>query len=177
MNYTDDIFGKALEDGLKEHGFYHKHDGNNIYSIASNNKPDRITTAKLIGSEPIIEKLHGSKNNTEIKAIGYFKFKLSHEGNDPNFYIFAFSNNPDKKAEFVIVPCNELKNRIPSRKCNTHKDEETELQLWLLPPENYIFETTHFGGEGEWYFIAGRMAENTNFDYTEFRNDWNRLFN
>jgi hypothetical protein len=173
MNCNDNIFGKALENGLKDRGFYHKHGANNIYSIASNNKPDRITTAKLIGSEPIIEKLHGSKNNTEIKAIGYFKFKLSPEGNDPNFYIFAFSNNPDKKVEFVIVPCNELKNRITSRKCNTDKDQETELQLWLLPP--YIFETTHFGGEGEWWFLAGRMAKNTIWDYTSFLNGWNRI--
>jgi hypothetical protein len=177
MNYTDDLFRKALEDGLKGHGLCYQHDADNIYSITSNIKPDRITTAKLISSEPIIEKLHGSKNNTEIKAIGFFRFKLSPEVIEPDFYIFAFKNIADNKVEFVIVPSDELRSRLNQRKCITDCNQETELQLWLLPPVNYIFETTYFGGEGIWWFISGRMAKNTIWDYTEFRNDWNRLFN
>lgn len=172
MNCNDDIYKKVLDDGLMEHGFYYHHDADNNYSIASNYKPGQITTAKLIGSEPIDERKHGTKNNTEIKAIGYFKFKLSPEGIEPNFYIFAFNNMADNKVEFVIVPTDVLTNRLNQRKCNTDKDQEPELQLWLLPPENYLFETTYFGGEGEWYFIAGRMAEKTVWDYTTFLNEW-----
>jgi len=174
MNYTDDIFGKALDDGLTEHGFYNQHDADNNYSIASNNKPDRITKAKLIGSEPIDKIKHGTKNNTEITAIGYFRFKLSPEVIEPNFYIFAFSNTADNKVEFVIVPTDELINRLNQRKCITDKDQETELLLWLLP-DALIFEVTFFGGEGLWWFIDGRMAKNTIWDYTIFRNHWNRF--
>ena len=174
MNSNDDIFRKALEDSLKEHGLSYQIDADNIYSIASKNKHDRLTTAKLIGSEPILEKLHGSKSNTEIKAIGYFRFELSPEGIEPNFYIFAFSNTADNKVEFVIVPTDELINRLNQRKCITDKDQETELLLWLLP-DALIFEVTFFGGEGLWWFIDGRMAKNTIWDYTIFRNHWNRF--
>ena len=173
MCYNDDIFRNALEDGLKEHGFYYKSDVDNIYSIAHKNKPDQITTVRLIGSEPIIEKVHGSKNNTEIKAIGYFRFNLS-QGIDPNFYIFAFINNPDKKVEFVIVPCNELKNRITSRKCITYNDQGTEMRFWLLP-DSYIFETTNIGAESDWWFVGGRMAIGTQKDFTQFLNQWHVL--
>lgn len=131
--------------------------------------------AFIIGSEPIKEKLHGSKNNTEIKAIGYFLFDLPLKEKELNFYIFAFNNRDDNNVEFVIVPTNELRNRLNQRKRITNNDQKTELKFWLLPPENYLFETTHFGAEGEWYFIAGRLAENTVWDYTEFRNDWDQL--
>jgi hypothetical protein len=170
MNCNDDIFRKALDDGLTEHGFYYQHDADNNYSIASNNKPDRITKAKLIGSEPIIEKLHGSKNNTEIKGIGYFRFKLSPEGIEPNLYIFAFNNEVDNKVEFVIVPSFELRNRLNQRKCITDCNQETELLIWLMP-DGYVFESC-FGGEGEWWFLAGRMAKHTQWDYTSYLNSW-----
>jgi hypothetical protein len=176
MNYNDDIFTKAFEGGLKEHDFSYKHDVDNTYLIACNNKPNRITTAKLICSEPINERKHGTNNNTEIKAIGYFKFILSPEFIEPNFYIFAFSNNQDNKVEFIIIPTEELKGRLNQRKCIADKNQETELKFWLLP-DNLLFETTNFGAEGEWWFIGGRMAKNTVWDYTEFLNCWDRLFN
>jgi hypothetical protein len=176
MNSVDKILRETFENTLAEQGNSYQHDADNNYSIASNNKHDRITTAKLIGSEPINERKHGTKNNTEIKAIGYFRFKLSPEGIEPNFYIFAFNNEVDNKVEFVIVPTDELRNRLNQRKCNTDKDQEIELLFWLMP-DGYVFEATYFGGEGEWYFIGGRMAENTVWDYTKFRNHWNRLFN
>lgn len=172
MNCNDDIFRKALDDGLMEHGFYYQRDADNNYSIASNNKPDSITTAKLIGSEPIDEKKHGSKNNTKIKAIGYFRFL--HEGIEPHFYVFAINNIVDNKVEFVIVPTDELKIRLASRKCITHKEQEKELLLWLLPDGN-VFESC-FGGEGEWWFLAGRMAKNTIWDYTSYFNKWDQTF-
>ena len=174
MNCNDDIYRKAFEDGLQEHQFYYQLDTNNIYSITSNIKPDRITTAKLICSKPINEKIHGSKNNTEIKANGYFLFDLSPGAMQPDFYTFAFFNAIDRKVEFVIVPTDEMKNRLSTRKCITDKNQKTELKFWLLP-DNLLFETTNFGAEGEWWFVGGRMAENTIWDYTIFLNCWENL--
>jgi len=171
MNCNNEIFRKTFEDTLDEQGYSYQYYADNIYFIAPNNIPDRITTAKLICSDPIIEKLHGSKNDNEIKTIGYFRFKFPIEGKVQDFYIFAFNNNHDKKVEFVIIPCSELKNRIALRKCITTNNQDIELRFWLLPEGN-VFDTTNFGAEGEWYFIAGRMAKNTILDYSEFLNKW-----
>lgn len=146
----------------------------NTFSLNLNEVRSREIKIRLIVSEPIIERIHGSKNNTKIKAIGFFKFKFSPEGLEPNFYAFAFTNTPDKKVEFVVIPCTELKNRLDLKKCNTNNDQKFELVLWILP-DDYIFETTHIGAEGEWWFIAGGMAKDTHWDYTKFRNSWDSL--
>lgn len=172
MNNTDEIFRKAFEYTLAEHGNSFQHNADNIYSIVRNNTPDRITTATLIISKPINERKHGTKNNTEIKAIGYFLFEFPTKGKEANLYIFAFSNWSDNRVEFVIVPFTELKNRLKHRNCITPNNQKTELLLWLLP-DGYVFEATYFGAEGEWYFIGGRMAKNTYLDYTTFLNNWN----
>lgn len=174
MNCNDEIFTKTFEDTLDEHGNSYQQYADNIYSIKPNNKPHQITTAKLIASEPIIEKLHGSINDTEIKAIGYFRFYLTHENLKPNIYIFTLFNPTDNKVEFVMIPFSELKSRLNQRKCITDKDQETEMRLWLLL-EGYVFDTTNFGAEGEWWFVGGRMARNTHLDYTSFLNNWNCL--
>jgi hypothetical protein len=73
-----------------------------------------------------------------------------------------------------MIPFSELKSRLNQRKCITGKDQETEMRLWLLP-DGYVFDTTNFGAEGEWWFVGGRMAKNTHLDYTEFLNRWNGL--
>ena len=173
MNCINEIFRKTFEDTLDEHGNSYQQYADNIYSIAPKNKPDRITIAKLIGSEPIDEKRHGTKNDTEIKAIGYFRFKLSSEGIEPNFYIFAFSDYSDHRVEFVIIPFSELKSRLNKRKCITDKDQDTELRFWLLS-DDLVFES-NFGAEGEFWFVNGRMAKNTVWDYTPYLNWWDSL--
>ena len=168
------IYQKELKRNLAEHGFTIHEELDNTFNLNLNEVNSREIKIRLIVSEPIIEKLHGSKNNSEIKAIGYFRFKLSLEGIEPYFYIFAFSNNPDDKVEFVIIPCSELKKRFSSRKYITKNDYEIELRLWLMP-DGYVFETTNFGAEGEYWFIGGRMADGTQWDYSEFLNNWNQL--
>ena len=175
MNSIVEIFRKTFADTLDEKGFAFQYDVDNmLYFITHNNTSDRITTAKLIVSELVIERIHGSKNNTDIKSIGYFNFQLPSEGKETDFYVFAFSNTPDKKVEFVVITCTELINRLDSKKCNTNSNQETELKFWLLP-DNLVFDTTNFGAEGEWWFVGGRMAENTNWDYTPFLNGWDQL--
>lgn len=171
MNCIDEIFIKAFINALVEQGLSYQVDSDNIYSIAPKNKHDQVRTAKLIGSTPIQKSKHGSKNNTEIHAIGYFRFILSPKGIEAKYYIFAFNSAVDNKVEFVIVPTAELRKRLESRKCNKDIYQETELKFWLLP-DGYIFDTTNFGAEGEWWFLAGRMAKNTIWDYTSFRNRW-----
>ena len=155
-------------------GFKIQDEGDNTFRLNLDEDGLKIITAKLIGSEPINERKHGTKNNTEIKAIGYFKFKLSPKGLEPNFYLFAFNNFLDNRVEFIIVSFTELKNKLNHRKCITGNDQETELLLWLMPDGN-VFEATNFGAEGEWFFLAGGMAQNTHWDFTKFRNAWDVL--
>ena len=46
-------------------------------------------------------------------------------------------------------------------------------------PDKHLYETTDISAEGEWYYLSkrvrGRMAEQTEWDYTEFLNDWHRF--
>ena len=40
---------------------------------------------------------------------------------------------------------------------------------------NLLFDGSELGGEGRYYYIDGRMAENTYRNYTEFLNNWKLL--
>ena len=159
---------------MAELGYTILQERDNTFSLNLNEVNSRQIKIRLIVSEPIIKRIHGSKNNTEIKSIGYFNFKLAPEAFEPNFYIFAFTNTRDNKVEFVVVPYPELKNRIVLKKCNTNYDQEIELKFWLLP-DNLVFDSSGLGAEGEYWFIGGRMAINTYSDFTSFLDGWNQL--
>jgi hypothetical protein len=180
MNSTIDNFRKAFEDYMVEHGATIQLDENEIYSIAQISMPERIVTLRLIGSQPIIEELHGSKNNTEIKAIGYFSFKWSTQDYEPNFYVFAFNNLTESKVEFAVIPYAKLKKRLELRNSFIVKDYWTELQFWLMPPENSLFDTTNIGAEGEYWLACGSKSKHMRVeytDYTEFLNGFDQLTN
>ena len=171
MDRTDKDFRTAFEIYLTKTGFTFHVGADNMYSITNIETPDRNVIAKLIGSVPIIEKLHGTKNNTEIKAIGYFKLKFPPDNQRPNFYIFAFSNINDSNIQFVIAPSNELADRFKKRNLHIDNDQRIEFKLWLLP-NNQVFDASNLGAEGEYWFIGGKMAENTIMDYTKYLNNW-----
>lgn len=174
MNCNDEIFTKAFEITLIEHGFsYQYNNADNTYAIIPTNEPDQITKVQLIGSEPNIHRIHGNKNNTDIKETGYFLFEFLIEGKEPDFYIFAFNNRYDNRVEFVIIPYNELKYRLTLRKCITRNYKKTELKFWLLS-DDLLFES-NFGAEGEFWFVDGRMAKDTVWDYTPYLNRWDGL--
>jgi hypothetical protein len=175
MNSTSENFRKAFESEMDEHGATFQLDENEIYSIALISMPERIITIRLICSGPIDERIHGSKNNTEIKAIGYFKFDWSPQDYNPNFYVFAFCNITENKVEFAVIPYTELKKRLELRKSFTINDHWEELQFWLMPPEDCLFETTNIGAEGEYWLASGSMSKYMQWDYTSFLNDWNSL--
>jgi len=174
MNPTVEKCLEAFEKELVEYDFISYYIKNHTYTICPKTKPDRIIAVKLIVTEPVNERMYGTKSNTPITAIGYFRFKFLLEEHAPDFYIFTFDNLSKDKIEFVIVPIRELKDRLNHRTNITAENEEKELLLWLLP-DGYVFEATNFGAEGEWWFLAGRMAESTIWDYTSFLNRWDKL--
>ena len=170
---TPNIYLEKYISKVVELGYTIRQERDNTFRLNLNEVNSRDIKIRLIVSEPI-ERRHGSANNTEIKAIGYFKYKILPEDREPDFYVFSFNNKSDNRIEFVIIPFNELKNRLDLSDCVMQNLQETELILWLLP-DDYLFEATQISIEGDWWFIAGRMAKNTHWDYTSFLNRWEVL--
>jgi len=77
--------------------------------------------------------------------------------------------------EFLIIPTVEIKRRLQSKNRTTNEDHEIELQFWLMA-DNFVFEIPKgISGEGEWWFINGRMAKKTDWDYSLFLNNWDGM--
>lgn len=103
----------------------------------------------------------GSKNNTPIRAIGVFDIDLS-TFLDTDQLTLLFPNKTDNRTEEIRISVSELKIRL--------KDYQQgyPLVFWLLP-NGQLYNTSGIGIEGEWYWIAGGMAKNTDLDFTLFR--------
>lgn len=168
------IYKERFISKLVELGFKIQDEGDNTFRLNLNKDGLNPITVKLIASEPISKRKHGSKNDIKIQAIGYFRFILSTECKEPNFYTFAFSNSTDRKIEFAIIQYEDLKNRLNARKRITRNNEESELKFWMMP-ERMVLETSCMGCEGEFWLVGGRMAENTDRDYTQYLNHWEQL--
>ena len=169
MKMTDDLYKNAFEKNLTEHGLNQTNNTDNICNLVCGNKPNQIT-AQFITSEPIDESIHGSHNGNKIQAIGYFRFTLPPPGvSKPYFFIFGFHNPQKDCIEFLIIPANELNRRLQSKDRTKNEENEIELQFWLME-DNFVFETKGISGEGEWWFINGRMGEQSILDYSKFLN-------
>ena len=136
------IYQKVLRRNLAEHGFTIHEQYDNTFSLNLNEVSSKEIKIRLIVSEPAIERIHGSKNNTEIKAIGFFKFRFSPEGLEPNFYVFAFNNTIENKVEFIIIPYGELISRLNARKRIINDHQEIDIVFWLMP-DKCLFDCIH----------------------------------
>ena len=137
----------------------------------------REITIEFIESEQIDELIHSSHNGNEIESIGVFRFIFPLAGNEPDFFIFSFTNPSRSKIEFIIIPSGELIKRL-RKKFVLAINQEIEIIFWLMP-DSCLFESTQTGVEWEWYYLSkginGRMADGTDWDYTEFHNNWDKL--
>jgi hypothetical protein len=167
-----------FENKLKELGFSYQCNTDGIYILYENNNTDHIVHTQLILSEPIDKVIHGSQNNNKIQALGFFKFQLPPIENETDLIIFAFQNISNPCFEFIIIPSKELRRRLVERDQISTDNQEVEIVFWLMP-DNHLYETTHIGVEAEWYFLSkgvnGRMADGTDWDYSEYLNNWNGL--
>ena len=102
-----------------------------------------------------------------------FDFKIAQDS-QTELYIFSFPNQIDNRTEYVIIPHNELFNRISLQNRYPITGNHVSLIFWLMP-NNHLFDTTNIGTEGEWFFIGGGMAEGTEMDYSQFLNNWDLL--
>jgi hypothetical protein len=134
-------------------------------------------TIEFTESEQIDKLIHRSHNGNEIQSIGVFRFVLPRVGKEPEFFIFSFSNSVGSKIEFIIIPSAVLLKRL-RMKFALADNQEIEIVFWLMP-DSCLYETTQIGAEFEWYYMSkginGRMADGTDWDYTEFLNHWSLL--
>ncbi|BBE17584.1 hypothetical protein AQPE_1740 [Aquipluma nitroreducens] len=55
-----------------------------------------------------------------------------------------------------------------------------EVTFWLMP-DDCLYDCTNISAEGEWFFLSkganGRMADDIDWNYTPFLNNWQLLVN
>lgn len=162
-----------LETELQKMGYTIVGKQNDLFSLSYNSDEQSPILVRVIHSPSRIKREYQSHNNSPVKAIGAFEFPISTEY-IPDFYIFTFINKSDGRPEFVIIETKELFRRFGLFNHGHISGDSVLLVLWLMQ-NNRLFDATHIGIEGEWYFMGGGMAKNTKMDFTSFWNNWNVL--
>lgn len=167
-----------FEKKLKELGFSFQCHTDDYYILSQNNDTDSIINTQLILSEPVDEVIHGSRNNNKIQAIGSFKFTFMIEGKEQDFLILAFPNPSNHCVEFILILKRELMKRLSKKNRISIDNREIEIVFWLMP-DNHLYDISGISRKGEWYFLSqsenGRMADGTDWDYSDCLNCWDRL--
>jgi hypothetical protein len=169
---------RQFESKLSELGFSFQAKPDDFYILSQINDVKRTITVRLICSELVNPLIYGSHNNNEVESIGLFKFKLNPAESKSDFIIFDFRNSIKQQTEFVIIPTEELNQRLTKENRTRIGNDNHKIVFWLMP-DGFIYNCSNIGFEGEWYFMSkgvnGRMADRTEWNYTEFLNDWDRL--
>ncbi|WP_318350564.1 hypothetical protein [Aquipluma nitroreducens] len=143
-------------------------------------KPDVVITAQYLLSLPVHKYFHGSSNNTEIDTIARFEVPDVEEKSPPNFYIFPIHNPKRGKLNFAVVPSQIVIERTRTRHQNDLIKRPLEVTFWLMP-DDCLYDCTNISAEGEWFFLSkganGRMADDIDWNYTPFLNNWQLLVN
>lgn len=167
-----------FEKKITELGFSFQCNTDGSYILYKNKDTNRIINTKLILSEPVDEVIHRSRNNNKIHAIGLFKLRLSTVVKEQDFLVLAFQNRKKQCVEFIIITKNELLRRLSLKHRISTENRIIDMLFWLMP-DNNLYDCSDISVEGEWYFLSkgvtGRMADGTEWDYSEYLNDWEGL--
>lgn len=97
---------------------------------------------------------------------------------NPEFLILAFQNKVKQHDEFIIIPTKELKRRLIENNRIPTENQEIEVVFWLMN-DRFLYDCTNVGVEWEWFYLSrgvnGRLADCSEWDYSEYLNDWDRL--
>ena len=174
MLLTKKVYRTIFLDELKENGLTVHFNKNNFFILIKGSDSSRIVAVEFITSTRVNPEIHGSHNNNILNGIGRFKFTIPKREEKVSYYIFAFLNTPNREIEFVIVSAKVLRSRFQKLNRIPESSKKAELTLWLML-DRYVYDCTNIC-EGEWYFISkginGRMADNTEWDYTDCLNNW-----
>jgi hypothetical protein len=171
-----------FEKKLEELGFSSQCHTDDYYTLSQNNDDVTMINTQLILSEPILEVLQKSHNGNKLEAVGYFKLNLIQKVKEPEIIILAFKNTSINCVEFIIIPSKELKRRLIESYRISSDNKVLKIVFWLMAEgfnDKKLYETTDVGIEWEWYCLSlgknGRIVDETDLDYTEFLNNWERL--
>ena len=169
---------QGFEKKLKELGFSFQVIPYDFYILSPLNDVEKTIKIQLIYSEAADKRKYGSHNNNEIESIGLYKFKLNPSESQSDFIVFAFRNSKKERIEFVIIPTDELNQRLTKEYRTTNGTHKHKIVFWLMP-DNCLYECTNLGIEGEWFYMSkgqnSRLADQTEWNYTEYLNRWDRL--
>jgi len=90
--------------------------------------------------------------------------------------IFSFQNETSGKTEFMIVKTSDLINKFTELSKLPNCNGSYKMMIYALS-DNLILDATDISAEGEWYFVGGRMVENTKWDLSLYLNRWDEIFN
>jgi hypothetical protein len=171
-----------FEKKLKEHGFSYQRHPDDFYILSRNDDIRCKIKVQLISAEPVLEVLQMSHNGNKLEAIGSFKLNLMDMTRENDIFIFVFENTVNQCVEFIIISSKEFKRRLIESYRIPGDNPVLNIVFWLLSDgynDNKLYETTDVGIEWEWYFLSkgktGRIVDNTDLDYTEFLNNWEKL--
>jgi hypothetical protein len=171
-----------FENKLKEQGFSYQRHPNDFYILSRNEDVGCKIKVQFITAEPKLEVLRMSNNGNKLQAVGSFKLKLMNLTEGSDIFIFAFENTINQCAEFIIISSKEFNRRLFESYRLSRDNHILNIVFWLLADginDHKLYETTDFGIEHEWYFLSkgenGRMVDDTDLDYTEFLNNWDKL--
>ena len=144
------------------------------------NLPVVIITAQYVMSLPVNKYFHGSSNNIEIDTIARFEVRDIENKSTPNFFVFPIHNTKRGKLNFAVVPSQTVIERTHLRHKNDLIKSPNEIVFWLMP-DDCLYDCTNVSAEGEWFFLSkganGRIADDTDWNYTPFLNNWQLLVN
>lgn len=90
--------------------------------------------------------------------------------------IFNFQNETSGKTEFIIVETTDLIKKFAEMSKLPNSDGNYKMIIYAVS-DNLILDATEISAEGEWYFVGGRMGENTKWDFSQYLNRWDEIFN
>jgi hypothetical protein len=168
----------VFEKKLCELGLSYQVYPDDYYLLRHNNDTSRTVKVKLICSDQADESEYGSRNGNIIESIGVFKFKLSTTETYPDFFILGFESISSQRIDFVIISTAELKRRFIKKNRISKANHKISIVFWLMDVR-FLFDCTDVGVEWEWFYlsrgVSGRMVDDTEWDFTEFLNGWDRL--
>jgi hypothetical protein len=171
-----------FENKLKERGFSYQRHSDDFYILSRNDEVGCKIKVQFISAEPRLEVLRMSNNGNKLQAVGSFKLKLMNMTEGSDIFIFAFENTINQCVEFIIISSKEFNRRLIESYRILRDNHVLNIVFWLLADghnDNKLYETTDVGIEWEWFFLSkgekGRMIDNTDLDYTEYLNNWDKL--
>ena len=168
----------VFEEKLSELGLSYQVYPNDYYLLRHNNDTSRTVKVRLICSDQADESEYGSRNGNIFQSIGVFKFKLSCAETDTDFFILGFESISNQKTDFVIIPTEEIKRRLVKKNRALTANHRISIVFWLMD-NRFLYDCSGVGAQWEWFYLSqgvnGRMADGTEWDYSEFLNNWHRI--